>query len=107
MQNELKPCPFCGYDHPNIKHQYYSDTYYVHCVNCQSNFSLDCTSGRYKSEEKTKEAWNKRAEKNTPKKVLPDSKYYGNGICPNCNAVFVDKSTNFCGNCGQALDWSD
>ena len=46
-------------------------------------------------------------EKQIPKNVFPDSKYYGNGICPNCNAVFMDKSTNFCGNCGQALDWSD
>lgn len=24
-----------------------------------------------------------------------------------CGAVFLDKSTNFCGNCGQRLDWRD
>mgnify|MGYP004619982499 CR=1 FL=1 len=44
-------------------------------------------------------------EKQLPKKPLPEEKYYGNGRCPNCNAVFIDKSTNYCGNCGQALEW--
>lgn len=41
----------------------------------------------------------------TPKKPLPEERYYGNGKCPCCNAVFLDKATRFCGNCGQALDW--
>lgn len=44
-------------------------------------------------------------EMRVPKKPLPEERYYGNGQCPCCNAVFLDKSTNFCGNCGQALDW--
>ena len=44
-------------------------------------------------------------EKQIPKKPLPDNRYFGNGKCPNCNAVFMDKSTKYCGNCGQALDW--
>lgn len=43
-------------------------------------------------------------EYRTPKKPLPE-KLFGIGICPTCNAVFLDKNTNFCGNCGQALDW--
>ena len=43
--------------------------------------------------------------KQMKKKPLPDNKYFGNGICPNCNAVFLDKLTNYCGNCGQKLDW--
>lgn len=42
-----------------------------------------------------------------PKKPLPENKYYGNGICPNCGVYFLDKSTKYCGNCGQALDWSE
>lgn len=46
-------------------------------------------------------------EKQILKKPLPENKYYGNGKCPNCNAVFLDKSTKYCGNCGQALDWSE
>lgn len=48
----------------------------------------------------------KALKKQLPKRPLPDERYYGNGRCPNCNAVFIDKSTNYCGNCGQALDWS-
>lgn len=42
-----------------------------------------------------------------PIKPLPEKRYYGNGICPNCGAYFLDKSTKYCGNCGQALDWSE
>ena len=45
-------------------------------------------------------------EKQIPKKPLPENEIYGNGICPNCGAYFMDKSTKFCGNCGQALDWN-
>ncbi len=45
-------------------------------------------------------------EKQTPKKPLSEEQFYGNGKCPCCNAVFLDKLTKYCGNCGQALDWS-
>lgn len=45
-------------------------------------------------------------EKQISKKPLEENRYYGNGKCPNCGAVFLDKSTHYCGNCGQALDWS-
>lgn len=34
------------------------------------------------------------------------SAYEGyDGQCPACGAVFLDKLTKHCGNCGQALDW--
>ena len=36
----------------------------------------------------------------------PEPELYENGKCPTCGAVFEDKSTNYCGKCGQALDWS-
>lgn len=39
-----------------------------------------------------------------PAKVKPYKPY--SGQCPNCGAAFLDSSTKFCGNCGQALDWS-
>ena len=29
------------------------------------------------------------------------------GAVCRCGAVVFDKLTNYCGNCGQALDWSD
>lgn len=38
-----------------------------------------------------------------PQEVKPN-KYFA-GQCPRCNAVFLDRSTGFCGNCGQALKW--
>ncbi len=44
-------------------------------------------------------------EKQTPQAPLPEERYYGNGKCPRCGVVFIDKSTRYCGNCGQALDW--
>lgn len=42
-----------------------------------------------------------------PQKPKPDLSYYSYGECPTCGAVFEDKPTNYCGNCGQVLDWSD
>ena len=44
-------------------------------------------------------------EKQIAKKPTPDKKFYGFGFCPTCNACFMDNSTNYCGNCGQKLDW--
>ena len=44
-------------------------------------------------------------EKQIAKKPNPDKKFYGFGFCPTCNACFMDNSTNYCGNCGQKLDW--
>ena len=44
-------------------------------------------------------------EKQIAKKPNPDTKFYGFGFCPTCNACFMDNSTNYCGNCGQKLDW--
>lgn len=75
----------------------------------RERYLLGCLSDEYQCSQMIEalELAKQAVEKQIPKNVLPDSKYYGNGICPNCNAVFMDKSTNFCGNCGQALDWSD
>ncbi len=44
-------------------------------------------------------------ERQVAKKPNPDTKFYGYGFCPTCNACFMDNSTNYCGNCGQKLDW--
>lgn len=41
-----------------------------------------------------------------PQKPKPDLSYYSYGECPTCGAVFENKPTNYCGNCGQTLDWS-
>lgn len=42
-------------------------------------------------------------EKQIPKKPLLYKGYEGK--CPTCGVIFLDRSTNYCGNCGQALDW--
>ena len=44
-------------------------------------------------------------ERHIAKKPNPDTKFYGFGFCPTCNACFMDNLTNYCGNCGQKLDW--
>lgn len=44
-------------------------------------------------------------DKQVPARPMPDKRYFGVGCCPRCNAVFRDRTTRYCGNCGQALDW--
>lgn len=43
-------------------------------------------------------------ERETPYKPKPVNGY--EGLCK-CGAVFLDRLTNYCGNCGQRLDWGD
>lgn len=43
-------------------------------------------------------------EKQIPKKLLPDDRYFGFGKCPSCGAVFYSEPTPYCGNCGQKLE---
>lgn len=44
-------------------------------------------------------------EKQMPKKMLPEQRYYGIGKCSRCGVIFIDDTTKYCGNCGQAIDW--
>lgn len=43
----------------------------------------------------------------TPQIVQPwnGTAVFSVGQCPRCHAIFLDRSTPFCGNCGQALAW--
>ena len=50
------------------------------------------------------ELYEKLIERDTPFKPTPCSVTLGR--CK-CGVGFLDRSTNFCGNCGQRLDWSD
>lgn len=65
MQNELKPCPFCG-GKPHIsKHSFWNEktkgftdhTYGIECIECH-------TKGNqfYETEKEAIEAWNRRAD---------------------------------------------
>ena len=50
---------------------------------------------------------NEAVRKQIPARPLPEERWFGVGRCPRCNAVFLDRTTSYCGNCGQALDWPD
>ena len=44
----------------------------------------------------------------TPKKVIDKTPFKSFAWCPNCNYSITKRNyPKFCGNCGQALDWSD
>lgn len=43
-------------------------------------------------------------DKQTPYKPKSYKQY--SGKCK-CGAVFLDKKTSYCGNCGQRIDWSE
>lgn len=46
-------------------------------------------------------------EKQIPKKVIFQSGFKGLRYCPCCNVRFIGWGMKYCGECGQALDWSD
>lgn len=45
-------------------------------------------------------------EKQIPYKPSQQKLVWGIGRCK-CGVEFLDRKTNYCGNCGQKLDWSD
>ena len=46
-------------------------------------------------------------EKQIPKKVIFQSEFEGLRYCPCCKVRFIGWGMKYCGECGQALDWSD
>lgn len=42
-------------------------------------------------------------EKSVAKKVIPYHPW--GGKCPSCSVIFTSRLTQYCGNCGQKLDW--
>lgn len=53
------------------------------------------------------EAAKDAVRKQIPTTPEPENRIYGHGKCPRCGAFFMNKDTRYCGNCGQALDWSE
>ena len=43
--------------------------------------------------------------KQIPKRPIPYNPW--NGKCPVCNIVFTNNLMNYCGSCGQKLDWGE
>ena len=66
--------------------------------------SGDCTDNQMDFVEEIEMAIN-ALEKQIPKKPTPYKGFEGKCTC--CGVIFLDRSTNYCGNCGQALDWRD
>ena len=58
-----------------------------HCIQCNAN-----------------ELALQALEKQIPKKIIDYGYKTRVGFCPNCEAVVT---SDFCDNCGQALDWSE
>lgn len=53
--------------------------------------------------------WLEALEKQIPKEVVIQKINEDIELlyCPNCHVRFIRTGMNCCGNCGQALDWSD
>lgn len=69
-------------------------------------------SGQYTSDEFTEakrivcEATEKQTPKKTTKRAYTPNGTLVYGHCPDCD-LFTKNFFKYCGNCGQALDWSD
>lgn len=50
----------------------------------------------------------KALEKQIPQKAIirPTRSFFKDERCPNCDSFFIGHH-NFCGECGQAIDWSE
>ncbi|MDF2984912.1 MAG: hypothetical protein K0R50_422 [Eubacterium sp.] len=57
---KLKPCPFCGNEHPLITENSY--VVEISCPCCQTKFQNDCTAWHDHSKGETIKRWNRRAE---------------------------------------------
>lgn len=59
--NELKPCPFCGYEAEISKGRFDGkDTSYVMCKKCAARGEFFFVSPKYASNERAIKAWNRR-----------------------------------------------
>lgn len=57
---ELKPCPFCGYENAGVQ-KASSGRFYVSCVNCDITFEIGAGE-KQRIRERTVDAWNRRAD---------------------------------------------
>ena len=58
--NELKPCPFCGNEHPTIIFLNSVFHWQIECAVCDIRFRLGAGE-KEKIKERTVDAWNRRA----------------------------------------------
>ena len=63
MNEELKPCPFCGGKAEiSVGRFDGKDTSFVLCTKCEARGEFFVVSPKYASDEKAIEAWNRRAK---------------------------------------------
>ena len=91
---------------PNVKNPFaYTST--LCCCNCDHKDDyieeLETEVEEYR-EIGTAEECREAVEKQIPYKPRKERLIMGVGRCK-CGVEFLDKGTNFCGNCGQKLDW--
>ena len=65
MQNELKPCPFCGGEAEVVPHKVFSKALEAWKVDCYRVECKNCHASSYQfwgTEEQAVNAWNRRAD---------------------------------------------
>lgn len=58
--SKLKPCPFCGYEHPNIMFKNGYGAFVISCEQCGTVFHFQAGE-REKIKDRLISAWNRRA----------------------------------------------
>lgn len=98
MSNELKPCPFCGFQHPITIES--GGRVYVECPLCGAE-----TSSR-ETEEEAIEAWNTRAERTCTIENqydgFPIHRIVRLGRCSKCGEI-INTEHKFCFECGAKV----
>ena len=105
MNDELKPCPFCG-GKPERVYKSSGQTTHIECTGCKAQFPKSTMSNRYD------EAWNTRTER-TCHETKVDEYFHG---CDSCGYVWEAfynfgkrKRPKYCPNCGARVkkEWRD
>lgn len=97
MSNELKPCPFCGFQHPATIES--GGRAYVECPLCGAE-----TSSR-ETEEDAMASWNTRAERTCHLERIPyEPGEYEGMRCSVCKTVDLEMGVGpYCPGCGAKV----
>ena len=60
LVSNLKPCPFCGYEHPTLTYWSGGGCWRIDCPNCDIVFRLGA-GAKEKMKDRIVDAWNRRA----------------------------------------------
>lgn len=116
MSDILKPCPFCGGEADFWMRQALEAEDYqaliIDCKDCPANmeewvykYDVNFIENVEKKKIEMFEAWNRRAERTAKVEIYTDDQEELWSICE-CETD-VQKSYNYCPECGAKLDWSE